>query len=384
MTTMMNAVLGAVLSMAVGATAVAVPLETSPRPGEVRETASGREGTSGSPPPTAQPPVPSTPPVQPVPPVPAARPAGPQDVRARARARAAARVQRGPWVYATGEPLSATFTAAPGDIVELVNTSGDVVVIGGRGREGRIVAHRKAGGRTHAEAQALVEQVQVQVDQHPQRVVIRSLPTGKANAYRLDYEITLPEGAGVNVRNVSGSVSVDGVSGDVRIEAVSGDITGKGLGRARSLRTMSGNITLADSTIEGEADLQTVSGDVVASALKARALTLGSVSGDVHLTDAACERVTVRTVSGDIEFASPAVGGGRYELKSHAGAITVITGGRSAGFAFEAQTFKGHIRADAGTTPAGATSGQRLTGRVGDGSAYFELSSFVGDIVIER
>ena len=57
MTTMMNAVLGAVLSMAVGATAVAVPLETSPRPGEVRETASGREGTSGSPPPTAQPPI---------------------------------------------------------------------------------------------------------------------------------------------------------------------------------------------------------------------------------------------------------------------------------------------------------------------------------------
>jgi len=94
--------------------------------------------------------------------------------------------------------------------------------------------------------------------------------------------------------------------------------------------------------------------------------------------------VQVRTVNGDIEFDSPAVGGGRYELKTHAGSIRVLTGARSAGFEFEAQTFKGRIHSETGTAQPTSPAGRQLTGRVGDGSAFFELTSFVGDIVIRK
>ncbi len=378
---MTNLVLGTVFSMAVAASTAAVPLETSPRPSEVQQPSAGRDGTAERPAPAARPaPRPRTQDGQAEARTRAAREAA----RARAARTRSVRAQREAWVYVAGDPLTSTFTARAGDVVELANMSGDVTVTGGSGSEGRILAHRKAGGRNEAEARALVGQVRIEVEQHPQRVVIRALPADRANAYRIDYEITLPQGVGVDVRNASGSVSVEGVGGDVRVAAMSGDIKGQRLSRVRSMKTMSGDITIGNSTLEGEADLQTVSGDVVASSLKARALTLGSVSGNVRVDGASCERLTARTVSGDITFASPAVAGGRYEMKSHAGSINVATGARSAGFSYEAQTFKGSIRAEPGREPAGSGAGRRASGQVGDGSAYFELTSFDGDIVIDR
>lgn len=359
MTTMLKTVMGTVLMLAMGA------------------------GASGqTPPPPPAPPTAGTPPTPAVAPAPRAAPS--RQPAPRDPDRAWSRARRGPWVYAVGDPLTASFTGQPGDVMELVNTSGDIVITGGRGREGRVVARRKAGGRTEAEARALVEQMRLELGQHSQRVVVRALPADKANAYRLDYEITLPEGMGVEVRNVTGSVTVNRVGGDVRVEAVSGDITGQGLARVRTMRTMSGDIALSASTLVGEANLQTVSGDVRATSLKAASATLGSVSGSIQVRDGGCERVTIRTVNGDIQFDSPALDGGRYELKTHAGTISVATGARSAGFQFEAQTFKGHIQSETapGRAPGAAT--RQLTGRVGDGSAFFELTSFVGDIVIKR
>jgi hypothetical protein len=292
-----------------------------------------------------------------------------------------AQQRRGPWMEVEGEPLTATFSGAQGDILELANTSGDIVISTARGSEGRIVARRKAGGRNDAEARALLERMRIGVTQHAQRLVVRAEPGTHAGSYRLDYDISLPKGMGVDVKNLSGSVSLANLVGDVRVEVRSGDISAKGLARARSLRTMSGDIQLTGSTLVGEANVQTVSGDLTGSSLKATSLTLGSVSGDIFLKDAGCERVNIRTVSGNIEFASPAVGGGRYEFKTHAGDILLLVGMRSAGFEFDAQTFKGQVRSD---IEAGGVSKRQLSGRVGDGSAFFELTSFVGNIHIKK
>lgn len=288
---------------------------------------------------------------------------------------------RGPWVEVGGEPLTASFTGEEGDVLELSNTSGDVVVSAAPGNAGRIVARRRAGGRTDAEALALLERMRLDVSQQARRVVVRTEPAGDASKYRVDYEVALPPGMGVDVRNRSGSVSLTNVAGDVRVEALSGSISGRGLSRLRSMRTMSGDIAIEASTLVGDANLETVSGSVTASSLKASALRLESISGRIHVKGADCERVTVRTVNGDIEFASPAVGGGRYDLKTHAGSIVVLTGARSAGFEFEAQTFKGRVQSDVSRS---GPDERRLSGRVGDGSAFFDLTSFVGNIHIRQ
>ena len=199
----------------------------------------------------------------------------------------------------------------------------------------------------------------------------------------MDYEITLPEGMGVNVKNMSGDVKVARVTGEVRVEAVSGNVVADALTQVRLLRTMSGDIQLTGSTLDGDANLQTVSGRVLASALKAGMLTLGSVSGDIRLAESTCEQATIRTVNGNIEFRSPAVMRGRYDLKSHAGDILVVTAGKTTGYVFEANTFSGAIDATASTGVHGAKTRERtVRGTVGDGAAFFDLTTFAGNIRI--
>lgn len=372
MMTMLNAGMTAMLSLALYAHGPTPPLEAAVRAADGTPVAAAPAGQTVSTPPPA--PVPATPPVPPT--------ARPRSERSQPpRPRPERRTGRGPWTEVSGEPLVATFTGSDGDVLELSNTSGNITVTGVGGGQGRIVARRTAGGRTDADARALLGRMRLGVSQHAQRVAVRVEPSDDAARFRLDYEITLPKGMGVDITNVSGAVSVARIAGDVRVESLSGNINGEGLTRVRSLRTMSGDIEVAASALVGDTNVQTVSGSVVATSLKATSLTLGSVSGNILLKDVGCERVNIRTVNGDIAFASPALGGGHYELKTHAGTIEVTPGARSAGFQFEAQTFKGTIRAE------GTTAGERArqaTGRVGDGSAFFDLTSFVGDIRIRK
>ena len=51
------------------------------------------------------------------------------------------------------------------------------------------------------------------------------------------------------------------------------------------------------------------------------------------------------------------------------------------GFEFEASTFKGDVHADVPTQPM-APGTRQVRGSVGDGSAYFDLSTFTGDIKV--
>lgn len=368
---MSTMVLTTVLSASLAATAWAVPLQR---------------------------PVPAVPPVAAPAPVPA--PEAPEAPRAPQRPRAGRRAdeaqerrgreprdapgpRRGPWVEVDGEPFTGTFSGTDGDVLELINRSGTVVITGIGGREGHIVARRKAGGRTMPEARALLERMRLDISQHARRVMVRTEPASDGQMYRVDYEIKLPKGMGADVKNMSGPVKLANLGGDVWVRAMSGDIHGQGLARVRSLRTMSGDIDVRSSTVVGEANLQTVSGSVTGQMIKATSLTLGSVSGRIQLKDAGCERVNIRTVSGDIEFSSPALGGGRYELKTHGGSIVLVPGARSAGYEFEAQTFKGTIESEISGRVASEVT-RELTGRVGNGSAFFDLTSFTGDIRIKK
>jgi DUF4097 and DUF4098 domain-containing protein YvlB len=209
------------------------------------------------------------------------------------------------------------------------------------------------------------------------------LPSSTGARIRMDYEITLPEGMAVNVKSMSGDVKVTGITGEVRVEAVSGQVVADALSQVRLLRTMSGDIRLTRSTLEGDANVQTVSGRVLASAVTVGMLTLGSVSGDIRLDESVCEQATIRTVNGNIEFRSPAVQRGRYDLKSHAGNILVVTAGKTTGYVFEANTFSGAIDATGTAGVRGAQSSERtVRGTVGDGAAFFDLTTFAGNIRI--
>jgi hypothetical protein len=327
-------------------------------------------------------------------------PPPPGDVRSEARreAREQARervrqarvdAERGSWVEVGGVPIMKPIGGTAGDTLEFTNAVGNVVVTGTAGAAGQVVVTPRARGRTDSDARSVLQRLDVAIRQSPGRIEVRPvLPPGTRIPVRLDYDITLPEGMGLAIRNMSGDVTLVRVAGEVRVETVAGNVTAEQLHQLRQLRSMSGDIRVSRSTLDGDATLQTVSGHVTASALKAGVLTMESVSGDIHLAGSLCDQAIIRTVNGNIVFTSPAVRRGRYDLKTHAGDIDLTPGTGTTGFSFEANTFSGTTslllasgaaarerRGDAG--PPGE---RQVRGTVGDGAATFVLTSLTGDI----
>lgn len=331
-------------------------------------------------------------PAPPAPPAPAPRLRQRTEERAAVRAEMQARreAERGPWLADEQGPIVKPFKGGDGVTLDLLNMYGDVVVVGGKGREGKVTVVRRVQG-AGPEAERLLRELTIDVSEHANRVAVRAVlprhdtpqgPPARHGRVRTDYEIALPAGTALELKNLRGNVKLTNVPGDVRVEAVSGDVVAEALSRVRMLRSMSGDVMLTRSTVEGDANLQTVSGNVIAQSVKAGSLTLGSVSGNVQVKDSSSDRALIRTVSGDIEFAGALRKAGRYELKTHAGDIFVFAPGGQ-GFEFEASTFKGDVQADVPTQPM-APGTRQVRGSVGDGSSFFDLTTFTGHIKVVK
>lgn len=335
------------------------------------------------------PPAPPASPTPPTPPAPAS--ARRQSAEERDRARQARRdAERANWVDT--DTIVREFKGGDGVTLDLLNMLGDVVVVGGKGRDGKLSIVRKVQGHG-SDAAALLKAIEIDVTEHANRVAVRStMPrntTPQRNwrpRVRMDYQIALPAGTALELKNMQGNVRLTNVAGDVRVETTAGDVVGESLSRVRMLRSMSGDVLLTHSVIDGDANLQSVSGNVIASGVKATSLTMGTVSGNIQVKESSSARALVRTVSGDVEFAVAPRKAGRYEIKTHAGNIFVFAPGTS-GFEFEANTFRGDVKTDVkidDSTPSRGGGPRQVRGSVGDGSAFFDLTSFTGDIRVVK
>jgi DUF4097 and DUF4098 domain-containing protein YvlB len=213
----------------------------------------------------------------------------------------------------------------------------------------------------------------------------------------VDFTVTLPASASLDVHSVSGSLKVTGVRGAVRAETVSGDVTTADTPNLEHAKSVSGDIALTGAAAEGDLTAGSVSGNITAKGLKARGLDLGSVSGDVILTDVTCERLTIKSVSGNVEYAGAIARSGRYEVNTHSGTVRFALA-NPPGFVLTASSFSGSIRSDFPVTIGGDSTGDRdsrqgrrsgndshnMRATFGDGSATLDVRTFSGNVVISK
>jgi len=189
---------------------------------------------------------------------------------------------------------------------------------------------------------------------------------------------------------------VTAVRGEVRAETVSGDVDVSTTPNVAIAKTISGNVIARDIGSDNLLALSTVSGTVIASGLKVRALEASTVSGNVKISGVQVERVEASCVSGNIDFDAPLSKGGRYEFTSHSGDVRIAIAGNTTGFELDADTFSGSVRSDLPITlrtlgrqdrAAGrgrGTSNRAIRGSYGDGSAILEVRSHSGSVVITK
>lgn len=297
------------------------------------------------------------------------------------------------------DKVTQTFKVGEGAALDLSHLSGDIRVTGGSGSEVRIEATKRARHRDPEQARRLLEALRIEINNFNGRIEVRTIfprrgSFGNNISASVDYVITLPAGASVALKSISGDISVTNVKGEVRAETVSGDVNVTSAPNVSVAKTISGDVTARDIGTETTLVLSTVSGTVLGTGLKVRALEAGSVSGDVRLIGSEVDRLEARSVSGNIEFDAPLTRGGRYEFTSHSGNVRVVLSGNT-GFELDADTFGGSVRSDVPVTLRAVgrndqaprdrrASNRAIRGSFGDASAFLSVRSHSGSVVISR
>jgi DUF4097 and DUF4098 domain-containing protein YvlB len=277
--------------------------------------------------------------------------------------------------------------------VSISNVSGEIVVSASSGDEVSIDAIKR-GSRSD------FDRVRVVIDDRPGRVDIRtdygSQWNGSTNV-SVDYNVSVPADASLDLHSVSGRIRVDGVRGTIRLGTVSGSITSANTPKVEYSRTVSGEIALGGVSQDGTLSVSSVSGSIALNGVKARTLDLNSVSGEIRLRDAVVEGLTARLLSGSFEYSGTLARTGRYDVNAHSGGVRFALADNP-GFELSAVSFSGSIRSDFQMTIGGDRSptvgrgrgrgrrgpGDSLQATYGDGSASLNLRTFSGGIVITR
>jgi DUF4097 and DUF4098 domain-containing protein YvlB len=279
--------------------------------------------------------------------------------------------------------------------VYISNIAGNISVVRGGGNEAALEIVKTSRGRTVEDAKEMLGLVQVDIIERGGRVEIKTRYP-QEDEYRRNnrrnlnvsvaFNLTAPAGTRVSAHSISGEIAAKDIKGDVQLESVSGGIRISNAGRLAAGKSISGNVEISDTEIEGQLEASSVSGNVILRNVKARSLEAGAVSGNLLVQDVACDRVEAQTVSGGVQFAGTLIRGGRYELSSHSGDVQVAIAGDT-GFEVEATSFSGNVRSDIALNVQGSTGRRRqqsLRGVHGDGSAVLDLTTFSGSIVITK
>ena len=298
------------------------------------------------------------------------------------------------------EKVSQTYKVGDGASLDLSHLAGDIRVTGGSGNEIKIDATKRVRHRDPEQARRLLEALRVDVHNFNNRVEVRTIyprrgqpgfMSGNNISASVDYVIAVPAGASVSLKSISGDISVSNVKGEVRAETVSGSVNVNATPNLSIAKTISGDVTAQNIGAQTTLVLSTISGSVLGTGLKVRALEAGSVSGNVRLIGSEVERLEAKSVSGNIEFDAPLSKGGRYEFTSHSGDVRVTISG-NAGFELDADTFSGSVRSDLPVTlrTMGRSEENRrgskraIRGSYGDGGAFLTVRSHSGSVVITK
>jgi len=294
------------------------------------------------------------------------------------------------------EKVSQTYKVGEGAALDLDHLAGDIRVIGGTGSEIKVDATKRVRHRDPEQGKRLLEALRVDVNNFNGRVEVRTIyprrgSFGNNVSASVDYVISVPAGTSVSLKSISGDISVTNVKGEVRAETVSGDVNISGTPNVAIAKTISGDVTAQNIGTQTTLVLSTISGTVLGTGLKVRALEAGSVSGNVRLVGSDIERLEAKSVSGNVEFDAPLTKGGRYEFTSHSGNVRIVLSGNT-GFELDADTFSGSVRSDVPVTlrAIGRTeqnrrgSNRAIRGSYGDASAFLSVRSHSGSVVITK
>lgn len=226
-----------------------------------------------------------------------------------------------------------------------------------------------------------LETLDINGDSNEVNVVVK-LPRKSRSSNDTVLELKVPNNARVELESVSADVVVNGPRGPVKVNTVSGDVH-LVLGSPEvSVQTVSGDLTLK-APASKSTRINSVSGDLDLDGLSGQ-LALETVSGNVDLARGGrFSDLKLKSISGDIRLDVALDAGAQVSGQTLSGEITMIVPQSLSGTAL-LKSFSGDVECEGAQTVENHSSRKREY-VWGDGrGARLELSSFSGDIRIER
>jgi len=272
--------------------------------------------------------------------------------------------------------------------VILINVSGDVDVRSAKEDVVRIEALKHSQAGSEAKAKENAAQVVIEVVREGSTLSIETkYPKTKkfwgsdSLNVSVDYRVTVPEKASVDVRNISGDAVIAGIGGALKAEVVSGSLEVRGATAGADAKVTSGDLKVYD--VVGDVYLTNTSGEITAARIKG-SVEAGVVSGTLDIREVTEARnLSGQTVSGDCNVQAKILPGARVSLKTHSGDVR-LTLPADTGFELDASCFSGSIESDFPVTAVGKISSKRVTGTVGGGGASVTLKAFSGNIELRK
>ncbi|MDE1154471.1 MAG: DUF4097 family beta strand repeat-containing protein [Acidobacteriaceae bacterium] len=211
-----------------------------------------------------------------------------------------------------------TLTASDHPDIYVSSGSGNIRIHPGSGTQVEIVGHVHASWGATGNVQARIDRI---VSDPPITQSGDAIHIGESNDRSLfnnisvDYEVSVPANAALNLRSGSGDVEAESVGRFLAASSGSGSVRGHGIHGPAELETGSGDIELEDTApgnvktrtgsgsirvhgIDGNFQARTGSGDIEADGHLTGASSLATGSGSVRLHLAASSRFNLEAATG--------------------------------------------------------------------------------------
>lgn len=211
--------------------------------------------------------------------------------------------------------------------------------------------------------------------------IVVKTPKNSRSVSGTDLRVMLPVNAMLSIDAVSADVIVQGLKGKIAAATVSGELTLSLLSDEVEARTVSGDVVLKSPT--RVCNINSISGDIRASG-PAGKLKMETVSGDAQLVGGgAFSDLSLKSISGDFNVEAGLTSDGRLVGETLSGEMRVrLPEATSATVTLH--TFSGEVRSAFGGSVSGEDRRERQEFKIGDGRARVDLSSFSGDIRLEK
>ncbi|MBP6863736.1 MAG: DUF4097 family beta strand repeat protein [Candidatus Didemnitutus sp.] len=263
-----------------------------------------------------------------------------------------------------------SFTVQPGGNLTVVTQGGDIVVHTADTPEVRVVARQTVRANTDTEADKLLADQRLRIEQEGNDVVAEAKYERSKSGLvwkswppvTVDFTVTVPRSYNLGLTTSGGDIGVESLQGQVKA------------------RTSGGDLNFA--RIDGELEARTSGGDIEVES--ARGPTEVSTSGGNIRIEAATELVSATTSGGNVRvsLAGPLQ---RDAFVSTSGGNVVVRVPAAAGFQLDARTSGGNVKA-AGLTLQigdGGIGKSRLAGAVNGGGPVLKLRTSGGDITLK-